>query len=168
MIVSDTGEQLSAASQLGVLKKLRFRAEFQREPESVTFNPPLVGVYMSPNGKASWVPITGECPASIMTDKFDKWWKGIVYKNISGQILSRQTIVTAMRNHDAGGHSSDRWKDEAYFRFLTYSDHVNTSANGNLSIFIQNQSRMDNRNLHYKTMRTIAWELDCSLRLAGI
>ena len=87
--------------------------------------------------------------------KLSKWWEGSVYRNAAGNDLSRKNLVFCLRSQDGGSHVDADHKNEEYFRFLKYGDHVSSSADGSISVYTSGNTSV----LALQTVRQIAWEL---------
>ncbi len=97
---------------------------------------------------------------------FQDWWEGVVFHNVNGFNLTRKMLVTVIRNQDGGSHVDPEIRSASYDRFVRVGDHT--------EYFFGDRSRpvtIKNRghgNVHLKTMRQVAWELEHSLRQYGV
>lgn len=165
IICHDGGRQKSLLEQLGLKTGLTFTDSSTKQPDDpwkMSMGPPLAAmkkieggiVYVAPLGERGSVPV-----------KFSKRWEQIVYSNESGKSISRKNLVFFLRSQDGGGHVDDHIRDEQHHRFSRYADHV--TWNKNFSIYGQILLNNDQNNLHWLTMRQIAWEVDEALKSLG-
>lgn len=163
----DHGQQVSLFTQIGRKKENIFvdskRAESTR-PGQVILGPPLLANRLVDNQLIY-------CPAGINDHNkkyvsFIKWWEGEVYKNISGKSLTRKNLILFLRNQDGGGHVDSNLRNEDYYNFVKYADHVSKSIDGSMEL-LAHLSNISTKNVHWMTVRQIASEVDYVLRELG-
>ncbi len=169
VIFHDGGRQKSLLSQLGLktgLKVLDSSIPEDPDPHVVNGGPPLLGLYISEDGLAryrasgihdwnreTWIP-------------FSKWWSGEVYSNAAGLTLSRMNLIFYLRSQDGGAHVDETLRDEAYYRFVKFGDHVSTNRSGTLTLNAAGGS-VDTSNVHWESVRQIASEVRYTLARLG-
>jgi hypothetical protein len=176
------GRQKSLLGQLGLKSKMRFvdsdqiaalkRNGLPTDPLS-SIGLPLVSIHLMENS-ALYVPFLGSTPFQSEAVTFSHWWEGEIYKNASGVTLTRKNLVFFLRSQDGGAHVDDHLRDEAYKWLATAPDErVKFLGNGRLAMSMAGQdqslgSGVVVKNAHWASMRQIAWEVDQSLKSAGL
>lgn len=172
IICHDGGKQQSLLTMLQMKRDARFYdtalKAIPAEPDVVQLGPPLLAVMNDAAGMRYVAPL-GPAPSAQDEPwlvKFSKWWDQTVYANSRGHKLSRKNLVFAMRSQDGGGHVDSALTNEAYYRFLAHGDHQSWNAEGTLSINTQSPGIAAD-NLHWLSMRQIAWEVANALQRLG-
>jgi hypothetical protein len=131
---------------------------------SVSFGPPILAIWKSDQGVSYRAPL-GHDLAKMRSVIFKRWWEQTVYDSEKpGLRLSRKNLVLSLRDQDGGGHVDGALTDEAYSRYSKLGDHAAWNSEGTFF----GRAALGTQNLHWLTMRQIAWELDHALTAAGI
>ena len=133
------------------------------DPGIATVGPPLLSIFVDDNG-IRYVP-PGVFPRHPQTT-YSKWAEGEVYQNISGKSLTRKNLIFYLRSQDGGAHVDDHRRDEAYYRFVKFGDHVSWNPAKTFSVNATSPA-IDTTTVHWLTTRQSGAEIDDSLKRGG-
>jgi hypothetical protein len=150
----------SLLGMLGFKTKLLFpdsaSSRGPRAPDVVQAGPPLLAIKMDANPLFYGAPL-GDGEKRMARIGFSKWWEAEVYRNVQDQKLSRKNLIFFLRSQDGGGHVDDNIRDESYYRFVKFGDHVSWNDNRTLRVDFAGG---DTSEAAFYSVRQIAWEVD--------
>ena len=159
-------QQKSLLTQVGLKNSMGFTDTAHgknADPGIATLGPPLLAIFNDINGIRYVAP--GAFPSHRQI-AYSRWAEGEVYQNISGKSLTRKNLIFYLRSQDGGAHVDDHRRDEAYYRFVKFGDHVSWNAEKTFSINATSP-QIDTTTVHWLTTRQIGAEIDDSLKRVG-
>jgi hypothetical protein len=161
MILYDSGgKSRSILHQLGVKNDIEFICSGEPiDPRNLAPTHPLVMIKSGPTGM-SYAPLIERPPFKVRTFKFKKWWREPVFAASRAKwTISREALITNIRNQDGGGHFDGSLKDDNYVEFSRSPQWVVGMANG---------EQVGLMGLELNTVRQVGWEVLQSLENAGL
>ncbi|UDM70701.1 hypothetical protein [Vagococcus fluvialis] len=159
VLLNDKGRNISLFQHLG-LKNINFvNTAFEIDEDNILDDSCLV--YISPDENFEFMkyyPFLDRAEKNLIP--FEEWWNQTVYRD-SEKRFTRADIILHIADKEGGAHSDEKISDN-YYNFSRRGNGATTfySINGNQS---GESKYMDN--LHYASLRQIAYEVLESLKL---
>jgi hypothetical protein len=163
VIVHDGGKRnRGLLTHIGVKTTMKFLASGKEvDPDNLIADTPLVGLQLGGTENAAYVPLLNQHPNLHRWVSFGEWWErdSIFRSGDNKHSLSRKKLVFALRNQDGGSHFDEVVMDPNYAEMTHGKGWISVSPDG-----LQRPVRQ----LEMATMRQVAWELQQSLKKAGV
>jgi hypothetical protein len=136
-------------------------------------SPLLVAKFSRATG-GEYVPKLGDHPnfSELQSLPFSQWWEQKISSDDLPYKLTRKNVVFSVRTQDGGGHVDEAISDEDYWTFKHFGHTSFTFNDQSISIQVTgvnpDPGAKPLRNCVPATVRQIVWELDHSLKKAGL
>ena len=159
ILLYDSGKSQSVLTQLNK-KGLPFVCTAGPvNPANMVPSHPLVMITMGPDGVSYQAPLA-DGPEAPREFKFKRWWRGAVFAAPQSKwTLSRQELISNVRNQDGGGHFDEGLTNEKYVEFSRSPQWMVGMADG---------GKQGLMGLELHTVRQIGWEVMETFKRGGL
>jgi hypothetical protein len=101
-----------------------------------------------------YFPKLDEMPFSANWMDFTNWWEEIIFRDASGNSISRSTLIKTSTNQDGGAHV-DESLDEIYYNLAKNNSLATSIFDGENSIIIPNPEKAAIRQIGHEVLKTL-------------